>query len=329
MTRLLRKSLPWFALLAACVLAWWALHRPPPAATWLEAAAPAAAGTGQPFPARIRILRRPPGIPHGPLVVSVHLHGRSVWGAWNYVIEAESQPMALGRWLYFDVPVPADADLYKAFLLVFLSPSGEWADRVYYMRSRIFRVHPGELGTPEGMQPLKFFDRGPVNPAARVDSEPARLAISVGWLACALAWWRRMRPAYRAASLLAALALAASVSEILSAGSALAGAVRSLVIAHGWYALRYGYQQILTFAILFLGGALVILGWQRIRATPLRLGVAGLGLYAAVTLAALVSMHEMDAVLSTPLLSVPLLQILQLAAVSLALLGALLPARAQ
>jgi len=137
-----------------------------------------------------------------------------------------------------------------------------------------------------------------------------------------------MRPLHRAASVLAALALAASVGHIFSAGSALAGAVRSFVIAHGWYELRYGYQQILTLAALFAAGALVIMAWKRMRTVPLRLGIAGLGLYAAVTLAALVSMHEMDALLAVPLLSVPLLQVVQLSAVALALLGALLPARA-
>lgn len=325
----LRTVLPWLSLAMACGLTWWVLHRPPPAAKWLEAEAPPAAAAGEAFPARLRIVRLPPGIPPDPLQVSVHLHARSLWGGWHYVAEAKPQPMVAGRWLRFDVPVPPDVDLYRAFVLVFLSPDGQWDNRVYYMRSRIFRVHPAALGTPKQMKPLVFLDRGPVYPPPRVDSAAARFAIALGWLACALAWWRRMRPLHRAASVLAALALAASVGHIFSAGSALAGAVRSFVIAHGWYELRYGYQQILTLAALFAAGALVIMAWKRMRTVPLRLGIAGLGLYAAVTLAALVSMHEMDALLAVPLLSVPLLQVVQLSAVALALLGALLPARAE
>lgn len=106
--------------------------------------------------------------------------------------------------------------------------------------------------------------------------------------------------------------MAAAVWEFSNAELALAGHVRTAALEHRLYYERFWLQEGVTLAIVAAAIVLIALALLRSRVRRTGLVRAALWLYAAISLAGLVSFHEIDRLLASPIFSIPLAQVAKL-----------------
>jgi hypothetical protein len=157
-----------------------------------------------------------------------------------------------------------------------------------------------------------------------IPSPTLRVSIAVLWLLNGTVLWRRgARPgrdrlehvAPRGVRLrwLAAACLLAALWELSSLETFIPQIARFAAVERDLYAERFWTQRWITLA--FLAGVLAWFAFA-LRASPIHWtnGVAAaLGLYAGIALSSLVSLHEIDRILSVAIVSIPAAQIAKLA----------------
>jgi len=322
-----RHLVPWIACVAVAAISSWALQQPPPAAPWLAVTAPGEATAGAPFVVRVRLRARLLLSTTPELRLGVDLHGSTLQHeSRGWLGSAPPQGIAGAEAeLTFAVPVPLATEPGFAHAVIYASPTGAWQDRVAVANSVDVPLRdPHANTTAPTHRKLHVYDPGSLAPIARRDQAPVRSVLALGWLAVAIAWWRRRsrHPATRRiATVLCGTAAAAATWELLPLERWLGRGARDVTFAWHWYERRVGYQHAFTVAVLVAAAALVMWAWRSSTDLAQRLAVTGITLHGTVTLASFLSLHAVDAMLAVPLGPVPVLQAVQLAALSVALLG--------
>jgi hypothetical protein len=221
----------------------------------------------------------------------------------------------------FELPVDARSDLGQVQGIIFLSPTGSWEDRIEAATTAPIAVQPH--GTLEPFTRIPVYDVRHESVPQSAPSPVLRASIAVLWLLSSIALWRRsarlgrdrLEPA-RSPSVrlrwLAAACLLAALWELSSLETFISQIARAGALEHDLYAERFWAQQWITLA--FLAGVLAWLAFT-LRGSPLRrtdVIAAALGLYAGISLSSLVSLHEIDSILSATILSIPAAQVAKL-----------------
>jgi hypothetical protein len=284
--------------------------------------APVRAAPGETITLRVKLTP-----PDQNLLLNVDLHGTTHRSRPLRVVSA-GQPQRVGAsaaGLDFRLSVPIQPDLTSVHAIIYLSPTGDWSDHI-----RVAKTDPISVESPplpdRTLRPLPAHDHtsDPIIP--RSETGGLRYLIASLWLllASVLAFrWKRVRhentrnPSASGVLLIAAC-VAVALAELLRLESVVGQAARQLAFKYGFYHERLLPQQL---AILFLVlGVAALTGFILMRVRNRRL-VLGLLLHSAVAFAAILSLHEADALLYATAFGLPLEQLSKLAAVSFSLWG--------
>ena len=299
----LRFAALWLAVVLLAAFAWFGVLRPRPVSTWIRVETPPHAIPGKGFPVRVT-LDAPVG--NAQLAVDLHwLGSRST--ARGFLAGSPPQRVDGRRDTYtFELPVYARTDLGQVQVILFLSPTGSWEDRIEAAATAPIPVQPH--GTLEPFATISVYDVRDESVPHSAPSPVLRALIAVLWLLSSIALWRR------GARLrwLAAACLLWALWELSTLETFIPQIARAAALEHELYAERFWAQQWSTLA--FLAGVLAWLAFT-LRRSPLHRtdGIAAaIGLYAGISLSSLVSLHEIDRILSVTILSIPSAQVAKL-----------------
>ncbi len=300
------------------------VFRSAPEAAWLRVDAPAVIVAGAPFIATVTLLEPADGA-----FLELDLHGETARrDPLRVVAAATAQVVGNGQRTYsFTLVLREQPDVARGHAIVYLSRSGRWSDAFRVARSDSVDV---VRGTPRAAdlvaRPLRVHDQEASPAIEVVDPAVLRAAIAALWLiaaaAAAFAASRRPTMPGAAAGGFVVLCLVLAAWEALAAGPWIAEQVRALARAAGVYEQRRIVQQLTTVALVGTLGLLVALAVRRPRRPLPALALAGMALYAAVSLAGMFSLHEVDRLLAAPIGTWPLAGVLRLAGACAAAAGA-------
>lgn len=295
---------------------WWALTRPKPQADWVRVEAPSRAALGETVTLRIT----PHGLA-GDLLLNADFHGTDLNHRPLRVL-SHGRPQRVGTSglaLEFKLSVPGRTDLADVHAIIYVSPTGRWSDRVRVAKSEPIPVKTG-AATNRELHPLRVHEHTPDPETPRVELPGARGLLVMLWLVVAGVLAVRLKQTSERNRQLALImaCLAIVLSEILLLESTLAQAARQLALKHGLYDGRILPQQIAIVVAVVAVAALAIFILFKARNRRLVLGLLA---HSAIATAAILSLHEIDALLYATLGGTPVEQLAKLAAVSLSLWG--------
>lgn len=306
------------AVASLVAFAWFGVLRPQLTATWIRVDVPRHAIVGRGFPVRVTL-----DVPMESVLLVVDLHALgSRDTARGFLAGSAPQRVDSRQESYsFELPVAARNDLDQVQVILYLSPSGLWEDRIAAATTGPIPVQTGGALEPMAGTPVYEVRRESVRGA--IPSPTLRVSIALLWLLSTTVLWRRgarpgrdrlERVASRGVRLrwLAAACLLAALWELSSLETFIPQIARVAAAERDLYAERFWAQRWITLA--FLAGVLAWFAFA-LRASPLHWtnGVAAaLGLYAGIALSSLVSLHEIDRLLSVAILSIPSAQIAKL-----------------
>lgn len=309
-------------LLILGVFTWTLLTRPKPPAIWLRVEAPARIAPGD--TATIRVILT--GV-EGDLQLNVDLHGATHRNRPLRVV-SRGQPQPVVRssaGLDFRLTVPTRPDLASVHAIIYLSPTGRWSERTRVARSDPIPVETDPV-PDRSLQPLPSHQHtsDPVTPRAETIS--LRYLIAGLWLfvsAVLALRWKRASPekdgkASRCFVGLIAACTGVALAELLRIESLVGDEARQLAFKYGFYDERLMPQQLAILFLVLVVAALVVFILLRARNRRLALGLL---LHAAIAFAAILSLHEIDALLYSTAFGLPLEQLAKLAAVCVSLWG--------
>ncbi|MDQ5978300.1 MAG: hypothetical protein QG602_1274 [Verrucomicrobiota bacterium] len=306
-------------LLLVAAGSWWLLTRPKPQAEWLRVEAPDRVAPGETVTLRVT----PLGLESG-LLLNLDLHGTtSRHHSMGVVGHGRSQRIGpTGQKLEFRITVSTRPDLAQAHAIIYVSPNGSWADRIRVAKSEPFPVKATPASDRE-LRPLHVHDHTPDPEIPRIELPSLRGLLVMLWLIVAgvlAARFRNSTPGFGRGRPLALIAtsLAIALSEIFRFEPFASELARQFARKHDFYDGRLLPQQIAIVAAVVTVTALVAFILLRARNRRLVLGLLG---HAAISVAAILSLHEVDALLYATLGGTPVEQLVKLAAVSLSLWG--------
>lgn len=308
---------------------WW-LSRPPPAAAWLEVTAPRAYDPDRPYVVRVRIADARFNTAAESIAVAVHLHGLDRYReGLGFLATAGSQPLPPDQaQLDFAFAPISRPEAQFVFLLVFISPTGRWDDRIAASSSELISIRssPERAGQTEN---IAMYDRADSSRSRAADSRFVQVALAIGFL---LGFTLITITSARGRSgspvplrLISLWLLLAAAWELLPVGSAFAEQVRTFANEQHWYPWRHGLQRIVTAGIIAATATILWLMASRVRPRHQSIILCGLTAYSAVAAARFVSLHGVDSLLHQPIAGIPIGQILKLAALLLVFGGAVMP----
>jgi len=269
-----------------------------PPAPWLRVDAPGAMSVGRPFVATVTLLE-----PLDGLFLNFDLHGLDARrNPLHCVVAGPSEAVVAGKSTYaFTLVLSERPDVDRVHAVVFLSRTGRWGDMVRVARSESFPVVRGASDHASGrVAPLAVYDPAK-EPVIDVPNPPAaRALIALIWLVGAVTagvTWRRT-PASRTAPALVVLCIFLVFWEGMAAGAWIEAASRAAARSSGVYQLRQTFQQFATLVVVLAVGVGAAVGLRRRRRSMSTLILSGLALYGAVTVAGMLSFHEIDRVLA-------------------------------
>ena len=299
------------------------VFRSEPEAAWLRVDAPAVVVVGEPFVATVTLLEPADGA-----VLEFDLHGETARrNPLRFVAGGTPQAIAGGQRTFRFTLVLADRpDVARVHAIVYLSRSGRWSDAFRVARSDSLDViRRAPRAADIVARPLRVHDQKQNLVIAVATPSLLRAVIAALWLGAALvaAVAASRRPASSAAAgWFVVLCLVLAAWEALAAGTWIADQVRALARAAGVYEQRRTVQQVTTVALVGVAGLLAALGARRSPRRLPALALAGMALYAVVSLADMFSLHEVDRLLAAPIGAWPLAGVLRLAGACAAVAGA-------
>jgi hypothetical protein len=193
------------------------------------------------------------------------------------------------------VRIPSRADLGFVQVVVFVSPSGMWADHTLAATSEQIAVrHVSSAPASSVLNPLAVYDDTATDPAVPADSYVLNICITLLWLTSVVVL-RRHSTEPGAAPLLVACLLAASW-ELLPIEGALSRSARSVMLEQGLYYQRQAFQVFASTVVIATVAGFVALttGGNRVW----RLAWIGFWIWTGITLIGLISLHAVDKVLA-------------------------------
>lgn len=300
-------------------LTWLVITWPKPSADWLQVQAPVPIAPGGTAVFRVTTTGLAPE-----LQLIVDLHGLGPRHQSLGVVSAGgSQGVGPeGQIHEYRLRIPVRPDLATVHAIVFVGPTGRWADRLRVAKSEPISIQVA--GSTEGeLRRLRTHEHSPDPETPRVERYGLRWLLVVLWFVVAGVLASRLQTVTAAGSRAGAAAMVAAslvflLTEATSLEPRLSALARSFARQFGFYDGRLLPQQ-----LALVGTAVVVATFATavlIKARNRRL-VLGLLANAAIITAAILSLHEMDALLFATIGGIPVEQLLKLAAVSLSLWG--------
>lgn len=306
-------------LLLVAAGTWWLLTRTKPPADWLRVEAPSQIAPGETVTLRIT----PVGLDEN-LLLNADLHGTTNRHRSLRVV-GHGRPQRVGpsgQVLDFRLTVSARTDLASVHAIIYVSPTGGWSDRVRIGKSEPVSVKAGATTNRE-LRLIHVHEHTPDPVTPRVELPGMRWLLILLWFVVVGVLVVRLKNSPDAARRGRALALIAAsltimLSEIFHLEPVASDGARQLALKYGFYDGRLLPQQIAIVAATVVVAALAILILLKARHRRLVLGLLA---HTAIATAAILSLHEVDALLYTTIGGTPIEQLAKLAAVSLSLWG--------
>ncbi|RXK53232.1 hypothetical protein ESB00_16165 [Oleiharenicola lentus] len=300
-------------------ITWLILTRPKPQALWLMLEAPSRIAPGE----TVTIRAMPNGISRD-RKLTLDLHGTTArHQSLRVVSHGRSQVIGpAGQVIEFLLTVPARPDLATVHAIVYVSPDGAWAHRSHVAKSEPIPVEVGPA-TDRELRPLHVHDHTPDPEVPRVELPALRGLLVMLWLivagALAVRFLNHSEKNGRGRSLaLITASLAIAGSEIFRFEPYASELARQFARKYGFYDGRLLPQQIAIVVTVVVVASLAAFILFKARNRRLVLGLLG---HAAIATAAILSLHEMDALLFATLGGAPIEQLAKMSTVSLALWG--------
>lgn len=319
-----------------------------PYANWLKVEAPAYAVVGRPLDVRITLGDVPET---SLLVVNVYLLGKNHAGVGRLPAPSPPVPARSGGVYSFRIDVKEVDKLALIQLVIYLTPTGDWAVRTHGANTEGIPVKAA--GSPPAGPALKAYRASIIRrsqhpeaafrPLARPDGPGVSAAprgsfqfvllglLGLAGVVCLIRGMRGRLRLRRAASsdrpfwLAAAAVLFLSVFwEILDLEETVSAWGRRVIVNLDVYYFRQSYQKALI-ALIAAGFAGILIlcvravSRNRTRLYPALAGLA-LGVYACLALAGALSFHYMDVVKTLSLAGIPLIDIAKAACAGVVLI---------
>jgi hypothetical protein len=313
-------------LVAAAAASWWALSRLDFDVTWLTVEAPRHAVVGEVLPMHVHIA----GLEESSQLCA-DLHWANLHDTSNgYLASGGAKPVGRqGGSFDFEIKVRATNGLHFVHGIIFLSPTGEWSNHTFAATTDLIPV----TSSPDGRKaelvrlPVRLLEdhaRDNVRPTAIPSLLTALLLLAsslVAWVICgsvASQPERSNRRLRRWQVLAAALALA-SVWEMFGLENWVWVHVRVLARAADVYYSRAVFQKA-TISVT-IAATFVFLGilWRKQRSYQVLL--VFFGLYLAIAVVDLLSLHSIDKIAGLSWLGVTLVESLKLVCAAATLKG--------
>ena len=327
------RLIPWLVVsLVMATFVWVIFSRVTGQAKWLEVEVPSPVVIGRVLPVSI-VLKA--GRPDEFLRFDLHWKDRR--GVSRGLLSS-GQPVRVRAdvsvYRYY-LPVPAHSELGQVYGVIYLSPTGLWAERTRVCTLDLDMVGPAMAPAGAGRsRRVAAYDQSLGPPLKRQDSRAVRWLTAVLWLTAGVAVWRvagisrsdppgpdgstAARWVWFAVACLLALAWEATAAE-----GPVGDYLRRMAMAHGWYTGRRHVQEVLTLAVVAASLVFALVALRRDHARPVSWVFSGIDAYGGVSAVSFISLHDADAWLAVPVLTIPTGQILKLAAALLAVGGAL------
>jgi hypothetical protein len=319
------------ALLATAALSWVLITRASDRTRWLQVEMPTQIVSGGRAQVTLTLEAPPPA---GLLCADLHWKNARKESR-STLSTSRPQAIRAGQTTYrFDLPVPSRPGLAYVYGVIYVTPTGQWRDRTRACTTDPVAVSATlNPASASQQQVIAAHDQPLGPPPKRQDSQLVRWTSALLWaLTGILCWSLRLRlpdtdagPVNLLARRWAWLALAcilAAAWEASAAESGLGDWLRRMAISRGWYDDRRRLQEVLT-AIVFAVSLLVALvALRRDHAQPISLVFSSADTYWGMSAISFISLHDADAWLATPVLTIPVAQIVKLAAAAVAASGA-------
>ena len=318
-------------LLVVATVSWILIGRTANRSKWLQVEIPEQVVRGGRVPLTLT-LKAPP--PAGLLRVDLHWKD-SRRESRGLLSTARPQLIRADESTYcFDLPVPSRPAPDYVYGVIYVSPTGRWAERT---RTCTFEpivvsptIDPAKLGKSRR---IAAYDQHPGPPPKRQDSRGVRWISSLLWsLAGILCWrvrWLRWRNPSSLAhpdtvrwSWLTLACLLAAAWEASTGEMMLGDLLRKFAISHDWYNGRRHLQEGLTVIVIAVAMVCAVVALRRDHAQPVSLVFSSADVYWSVSAVSFISLHDADAWLATPLFTIPVVQVVKLAAAFVAVSGA-------
>jgi len=328
-----------------------------PYANWLKVEAPAYAVVGRPLDVRITLGDVPES---SLLVVNIYLLGKNHAGVGRLPAPSPPVPARSGGVYSFRIDVKEVEKLALIQLVIYLTPTGDWAVRTHGVNTEGIPVKAA--GSPPAGPALRAYRASIIRrsshpeaafrPMARPDGPGVPAAprgsfqfvlfglLGLAGVVCLMRGMRGRLRLGRAASsdrpfwLAAAAVLFLSVFwEILNLEETLSAWGRKVIVNLDVYYFRQSYQKaVIALIAAGFAGILVLcfraISRNRARLYPALAGMA-LAVYACLALAGALSFHYMDVVKSISLAGIPLIDIAKAACAAAVLIFGLIAPRQQ
>jgi len=315
-----------FLLVAATVIVWWALGRLDLGVTWLTVEAPRHAVAGRLLPMHIQIA----GLQE-PSQLCADLHWAKARDTSNgYLASDGAKPVGRqGGSFDFEIMVRPTNDLHFVHGIIYLSPDGDWNNHTFAATTDLIPVTSGVNGKATKLvrlpvRPLEAHARDTVRRTAipRLITAMLFLVSSViAWVICGSVAGEsgRSNRRLRRWQVLAAALTLACIWELFGLENWVWIHVRALARAGDVYYSRAVFQKTIisvTIAATFVG--LCVL-WRKRRAH--QFVVVFFGLYLAISVVNLLSLHAIDKYAGLSWLGVSLVEALKIVCAAATLKG--------
>lgn len=217
----------------------------------------------------------------------------------------------------FYIPVPAKRELTFIFPVVILSRDGSWSGRVKSAESEPVPIQLSEK-VPDRiiLTQMKTHDTGEKVFQFIPESDTLRFMTAVLWgvLAVMLLFKRNIHHS-------AVLALNAAVSAVwewVGISTAIAIYLRGVALHTGSYGLRREPQQILTIIIILACTAVILYLFSVLHKPHITIILICLAIFWSISLLSILSLHEIDRILTLTIAGIQTGQLLRLASAALA-----------
>jgi hypothetical protein len=279
-------------------------------AKWLAVETPSYAAPGLNFKVKVLLKNSEPG-----RKLSVDLHRMNEHGESPRCISV-SRPVEVTseKTIYeFSLPIPHDIQASYIFPVIILSEDGTWNNRIKAAESEAVPVNLlPENSTPVILEQRKT--RNTAEQALQIQPESGKLSflISVLWLAVALTAFIS-RKSYSTA-ILFLTSIASAAWEALDSSTAIVNKLRHLAMQSGIYDIRREPQQILTIIIIVTAAVFLLYILHSMKNLFKAIPSICIAIFWSIALLRILSLHEIDRLLSMTVAGAQAGQIIRLGA---------------
>jgi hypothetical protein len=282
-------------------------------AEWLAVETPSHAVPGNNFKVKIELKKPEPGLKLG---VDLH-HMNNKKESLGCLSVSRSIEVTDNKTLYeFTLPVPVNREYSYIFPVITLSKDGSWAGRIKAAESEpipiILQQHSQ---SDKALNKRRTYDIG-INPERTLPESDILCFLTASlWVLSAIMLFIRREK--HGSVLLPLTATAAAVWEIFDSGTVIVNALRNISLQSEVYNFRRMPQQFLTIIIILACSAVIIYMIYNLNKSYMAILVMCLILFWSISLLRILSLHEIDRLLTVTIAGIQTGQLIRLSSAAL------------